>query len=340
MRRWQQSWLLVQPSEFQAEQLRRSALASARVAALWRKMGPVDNWSSIAGQAAAVVTTAQLASARGASSFAASRIGAGVGEIQPEAFAGAATDVDNLVYLPLDSYLYSAVVHTRESYGPGVSDANALTAGESWLRGLVQSQVADAARNVLGAAVAKTPRSRFYRVISPPCCQRCAQWAGEVFAWNSTFSRHPRCDCMQGPILEGERPQGADIALDDIRGLSQAQRQAIEDGADLNAVVNAQRGIVRRTLADSSTVKLTTEGTTKRGWYSYVQRDLARQRGEAVTWTATQVRGRTVSRLNPRLTPEAIYQFSSSREEAVRLLARNGYINASLADIRRLAGVA
>ena len=74
-----------------------------------------------------------------------------------------------------------------------------------------------------------------------------------------------------------------------------------------------------------------------------MQREIARQRGEDLAYTTTQVGRRgavknyTASRLKPRLTPEAIYQYSTTREEAIRLLARNGYISGSLKDVARLA---
>jgi len=47
-----------------------------------------------------------------------------------------------------------------------------------------------------------------------------------------------------------------------------------------------------------------------------------------------------VWRTAPRLTPDAIYKVSQTREEAVRLLARNGYLQGSLSDVARLANEA
>ena len=89
---------------------------------------------------------------------------------------------------------------------------------------------------------------------------------------------------------------------------------------------------------------MTSEGTTRQGWASYVEREVAKQRGEIAKETATSVGPRgfvdnyVVRRTAPRLTPEAIYRVSATREEAVRLLAKNGYIVGPLEDVARLAG--
>ena len=42
-------------------------------------------------------------------------------------------------------------------------------------------------------------------------------------------------------------------------------------------------------------------------------------------------------RTGPRPTPEAIYKFAPSREEAIKLLAANGYIVADLSKVARMA---
>jgi len=74
--------------------------------------------------------------------------------------------------------------------------------------------------------------------------------------------------------------------------------EALEEGADLNQVVNAQRGVY---VAGGR--KLTREGTTRRGF--------ARAR---------------LGRGTPRLTPDQIFLQARSREEALQMLYRNGYL--------------
>lgn len=307
-------------------------------------MDTLDDWPSIARRMVIITTAGQLGSAKQAAQYVTSNVGSGVGTINPLAFASVASDLDNLVYEPLDSYLYGAVAHARSLYGSGLSDAEIMKSGSDRLALLVRSQVADAARNAIGALIASTPRAHFYRVIQPPCCMRCALLRDQTFAWNSTFRRHPRCDCMQGPILSEDQAKFSHVEPGDVTDLTIAQRKAIADGADMNQVINAKRaGAVQRVDIGGRMVKITTEGTTKRSWNAYVQKEIARQKGEDLKYTTEQVGRRgavasyTVSRVKPRLTPEAIYQFAGTREEAVRLLARNGYIVGDLNDVLRLA---
>lgn len=233
---------------------------------------------------------------------------------------------------PLDSLLYSAVTHTKMLLGSGQSAADALGAGGAWLDMLAHTQVADAARGAAGVAITSTPRMGYSRLVSPPCCQRCAVLAGKFFKWNAGFQRHPRCDCRHVPVKEGSPLRDVDqhIGPDQIKDLTKAQRSAIADGADQNQVINAHRAGSR-----SSDGMTTVEGTTRRGYASYVNREVARQKGEVSKETVVRSRGRrNVTRTKPRLTPEAIYRLSSTREEAVRLLGLNGYL---LGDIAKVA---
>lgn len=78
-----------------------------------------------------------------------------------------------------------------------------------------------------------------------------------------------------------------------VTGLSTSDTEALDEGADLNQVVNARRGRSGMT---------TTEGATRGG--------LAGQR----------LGGRQ------RLTPDAIYRVAEGRTEAVALLRANGYL--------------
>lgn len=329
-------------AEFHAAQLVRTETTAAAAGAAWRTLSGAGDWPQIATRVALLTINGQLDSAAAGVQYAREALGDGVGQIAPGALAGAATDVDALVYRPLGSYLEGAAVAARSLYGSGLTDVQVMKAGEDQLRLLVRTQVAEAARMAIGLAVATTPKARYYRMVQPPCCQRCALLRDSIFAWNSAFSRHPRCDCMLGPVLTESQAKFAQVDPPDVTDLSAAQRLAIADGADMNQVINAQRGLKLEKVAGRM-VKLTTEGTTKRGWYAYVQRELAAQRGELVQYTTEQVGRRgavsnyTVSRVKPRLTPEAIYQFSSTREEAIRLLARNGYIVGDLKDVARLA---
>lgn len=297
-------------------------------------MRSLDEWDLIVNGLTLTVAAIQVESAQAASDYMATLIGSPVSPVNPRAFAGSAVtaDPEGLASSPLSSYLYGAVVHARGLYGSGADDAQIAEAGEAWLSMLVRTQVADAARMATATAVVATPKAHWYRVIQPPCCQRCAVLRDRTFAWNSTFQRHPRCDCMVGGLVTDSDPPPSGIELDDIRDLTKAQREAVSMGADLNQVINARRGTYTRTINGKS-VQFTTEGTTKRGFYARVRSEIDRQRGEVAAWIESNAGRRgavanyTVRRTSKsRLTPEAIRKYATSREEAVRLLAANGYI--------------
>lgn len=204
---------------------------------------------------------------------------------------------------------------------------------------LVQTQIADAGRMVATTAIAVTPRTGWVRQVNPPCCKRCAVLAGKLFKKNQGFDRHPGCDCTHIPWLEAtDDDPGINIGPDDVKDLTIAERKAIELGGDMNQVINASRKGAR-----SADGMWTTEGTTKRGWSSYVQRAIAREKGEAVPMTAQHVgrrgavRNYVVRRTGPRPTPQAILRYSDNEDEMRRLLARSGYIVGDLSKIARAA---
>ena len=302
----------------------------------WATMGDdLDaGWSRIGPRLTYLVASAQLGAARDGAAYVSAALGSSdtgaVGEVVPEAFAGQASDGR-----PLDSLLYGSVVNAR------AADANSLEqrlkVGGSWLDMAVQTQVADAARQAAGVGITARPKTGWIRMVNPPCCQRCAVLAGKLFRWNQGFQRHPRCDCRHIPHAESDPfDPGIFIAPDDVKDLTKVQRQAIGDGADMNQVINSRRG-------RSANGMYTTEGTTRHGWASHVKRELAKQRGEIAKEAATAagrrgyIKNYSVRRVGPRPTPEGIYKYADSREEAVRLLAANGYIVSSIDRIARLA---
>ena len=76
--------------------------------------------------------------------------------------------------------------------------------------------------------------------------------------------------------------------------MTKGDRKALDEGADLNQVVNAKRGASGMT---------TTEGTTKRG-----------------------LAGQRLGKGRQRLTPNGIYRIASDRTEAMTLLKQHGYV--------------
>lgn len=115
------------------------------------------------------------------------------------------------------------------------------------LRRLAWTLVADAGRMGQSVATTATPAATGHvRYLNPPSCGRCAVLAGRVYRWSDGFLRHPQCDCVMLPV--GESPE-SDLIHDpedafesgQIKGLSQAETEAIEAGADLGQVINVRR---------------------------------------------------------------------------------------------------
>jgi hypothetical protein len=251
-----------------------------------------------------------------------------VAAVDPAAFVGVASDGR-----PLGSLLFEPVVRAKEA-GGGVAG---LAAGGEQLRMIVLTQLADAAREAVGVGIAARPAVGGYvRMLTPPSCGRCAILAGKWFRWNAGFARHPRCDCRHIPAAENRAgdfrtdPRAA-IESGNVHGLSKASLKAISDGADPGQIVNAYRGMATAQVAGQQ-VAVTTEGTTRRGYASYVRRAIDEQRGTQTPETARQVgrRGRVANsverRIRPRLMPSEIYRQATDRADAVRLLTANGYL--------------
>lgn len=199
---------------------------------------------------------------------------------------------------------------------PWWDDAQAFMAD---LERLILSEVADAGRTASQVEfVARPDWQNYVRMLNPPSCARCAILAGRIYRDLEAFDRHPLCDCVMVPVQDWESAHDAGLvssaqdAFDkgEIRGLSQADAQAIGDGASIVEVVNATRGLnapgitaAIRTEVFGRKVKATTEGTTKRA-----------------AW-----RKANPTRL-VRLRPESIYEFAKDREDAIRLLRLYGYL--------------
>jgi hypothetical protein len=198
-------------------------------------------------------------------------------------------------------------------------------------------QVADAARIATGVGAAARPHwGGYVRVLTPPSCSRCAVLAGKYFRWNTGFRRHPKCDCQHFPSSSESyaRSEGFITNPDDawragqIKDLTKAQQDALENGADLSQVVNARRGM-STTDVGGRRVRITNEGTSRRGLFG--SSAAARRAGFSGTGVPRQqgaAAGYILRRTTlPRLTPEAIYRAAEGdRDTAVRLLRRFGYI--------------
>jgi hypothetical protein len=296
--------LAVARRQYVARQLlaRRAVLATRKA---WRQLDPSairPTWAAIVGPAVlAIVTGAQLEAASVADSNAnAALVAQGitappVALVSAAAFAGVASDGRDLAGLLELSNLYAL---RQVRLGQSVNQA--LAVGGRWLETAVGTQVVDAGRVAAGVATAtRTAVSGYYRVLNLPSCSRCIVLAGIWYQWNAGFERHPHCDCSQipgdrdSPPDELKTPQQVFDSLPMVeqnRVFTAAGAESIRNGADLNQVVNARRG-----MYSAGGRKLTTANARKFG--------------------------------GARLMPEQIWREAhGNRDEAIRLLQRFGYI--------------
>ncbi|MFR9796624.1 hypothetical protein ACL02U_12070 [Streptomyces sp. MS06] len=309
-----------------------------RVQALWRELDRRDltgSWVDLVGpRVVEAVVAGQVAAASRADPYVESIVAAQGGRSDPAGalraamFAGRAADGR-----PLESLLYLPVITTKQGIAAGLSDTEALFRGLEQLLRMAATEVMDAGRTAAGASIAGNRMIRGYiRVVNPPACARCIILAGKEYGWNAGFQRHPRCDCVHMPALlvaRGRHHAGAFDPKAYFNGLSRSEQdrvftvagaRAIRDGASPTSVVNARRGMY---TADAYGRKLraTREGATTRGAFYRQERARAIAAGQVPANIGRQFRTRT-----PRLLPESIYRLADSRDEAIRMLRRFGYI--------------
>ncbi|MGH8881331.1 MAG: hypothetical protein ACRD0P_28950 [Stackebrandtia sp.] len=268
------------------------------------------------------LSAAQLAAARRGDAYVAAALASqgatspAAGVVAASALAGIASDGR-----PLVSLLLQPAIRAVAAIGHGAPVRESMTAGRFALDMIVRTQLADAGRVAEGVAVtANEDVTGYVRLLVPPSCSRCIILAGRVYEWNAGFERHPKCNCRHIPANEdvaGDLRTDPKAYFNSLDPAEQARiftndgAQAIRDGADMNRVVNARRGmetaaraaggrggrLIRRNVFGRD-LFTTTEAVTKRG----VNRQI-------------------------RLMPESIYELAAgNRGEALRLLRAHGYI--------------
>lgn len=234
----------------------------------------------------------------------------------PEVFAGVSSygfPISEPIVATIDQYVPAPVEPLPDAWWDDAADFMAS------VERLIASEIADAGRTASQTEIVSRPAWQNYvRMLNPPSCARCAILAGRIYRDLEAFQRHPGCDCVMIPVQNWEKAHDAGYtssfkaAFDrgDVRGLSEADAQAIRDGADPNRVVNATRGTgtpgitnAYRTELFGHKVKATHDATTKRS-----------------AWRKAN------PTLLVRLRPESIYKFAEDREDAIRLLRLYGYI--------------
>lgn len=222
------------------------------------------------------------------------------GVIDPGAFAGFAADgraLTTLLQVPMLATKRYIRTH------PAESAAAALAVGAGVLGTIIASEVRDAGRTADQVALVEREEvSGYVRKLQLPSCPRCAVLAGREYRWSDGFLRHPHCDCIHVPYVDRvprtitTDPELA-VRSGKVHGLSKADREAIQDGADVSQVINAHRG-----MYTAAGRKYTSEGTSRQGY------------ARMYTGNAARVR------------PETIYAEAGSRREAISMLRENGYI--------------
>src|ERR1044072_9268456 len=223
-------------SEHYRSQQRLVVTTAGLARAAWARTKPdaLDaSWAAVAPVLVKVVGAAQLASARSGSRYVAPTLEA-LGQmvkpdalVRPAGFVGFASDGR-----PLGSLLEGAKVYAKVS--------QSLEVGGKWLDMAGHTQVQDAARQAATVHMFTRPGVGYVRAVNPPCCQRCAVLAGKYSA-PTAFKRHPRCDCFGVPTTDPRSITMVDVEPSQVKDLTQAQRAAIADGADMNRGINAHR---------------------------------------------------------------------------------------------------
>ena len=307
---------------------------------LWRRVDPRRiraSWKLVAGQMLALLVTAQQAAAEGAQDYVAAVVAEfggrseQEGKLNPAAFAGWAADGRSL-----ESLLELPSITALTEIAAGVPEGHALERGRAQLLRMMSTEVADAGRSAVGASITTNRTCTGYvRVISPPACSRCIVLAGKIYGSAVAFKRHPHCDCVHEPTIRGRRRPHVDPD-EYFRGLSRPEQdrvfgkagaQAIREGGDMFAIVNARRGVYT-TDAYGRRVRATREGTTRRGAF-YRQERAAVSARTGIRFARDRIEVRQglprFELRTPRLLPEEIYRLADNRDEAIAMLRRFGY---------------
>lgn len=330
--------------------------ATNRVQTLWRRIDRGDitgSWEQLAPSLEQAVVAEQIAAAALADAYLDAIQGAegaetaAAGRVAPTAFAGVASDGRSLL-----SLLYQPVIGWKVRMLAGQSMEDAARGALSSALRLTATQVADAGRGAVASGMAGRRTIQGYvRVVQPPACARCVILAGAEYGWNSGFQRHPRCDCIHLPttLVARNRAGRGSIGSDRFspttrpgeggRGfldprayfntLSRAEQDrvftaagasAIREGADMGQIINARRGMYQAGIGDGR-VSATRVGTRRGSRFYNVERRRAIDAGEVPADI-----GRAFSIRTPRLMPEEIFRRAASRDDAIAMLKRFGYL--------------
>lgn len=296
------------------QRLHLLVIAAARRAWSLLTPGELDaSWGRVGPSLVRVASAAQLSAATAATAYVPAVLDE-TGQpdrpealIRPRAFAGVSSDGRSLA-----TALEGGIRQAKAGIGAGSSVDDAMVGGRKWLEQALQTAVSDAARDATAASIAVRQTMGWVRMVTPPCCSRCAVLAGQWYRWNVPLPRHPGCDCQFIPTAENV---AGDFTTDPmelyrrglIKDLSADQRKRIDEGADLTRVLNESR--------DRWRVRMAIERKKTREQQK-AQRRAAQQWGDGQGTTP--------------LPPGGIQDFMAhltSRVEAINALKRNGIAN-------------
>ena len=294
------------PQQARSQQARQTAFAVAAASAIARLFRLRRGWPEILNTLAQY----QLAAATDAASAIARWAESDAMLIDPRLFAGVSSagfPISEPLVATIDAKVPAPIEALPAAWW---EDADLFMAD---LTRVIEGQIRDAARSAAQAElVARPDWQNYVRLLTPPSCKRCVILAGRIYRDLEGFSRHPpTCDCIHVPVQDWEEAHDKGLVSSpmeafekgQIRDLTEAERKAIEDGADIGQVINSSSGIYTADLFGRR-VKGTTYGTTKRA-----------------AW-----RRANPSRL-VRLRPESIYRYADGdREIVLRLLRLYGYL--------------
>lgn len=310
-------------ADYQRDQASLSSAAAQVAAQMWDEVDPdriMSSWQAQLPELTGIVSGAQLGAARQADPYTNDVLDVqgldpgAVADVNPAAFAGHASDGRGLM-----SLLTNPVFVTLASISDAADITRALSAGRANVQMLASTQVADAGRLATHTSLVAHPSATGYvRTTDGNPCSRCLPLAGKTYRWNSGFKRHPRCGCVHVPTLIAH-PQWHSLDPRDIydrmtprertlAGFTKGQQAALDEGADIFQVINADRGVFT-----AGGRQFTREGTTRRGGFGQLQR----RQGLREPGVPSP----------PRLTPDQILiEAGEDRAQAVALLRANGYL--------------
>lgn len=329
------------PTQWQTEQRAITAATVAQLLVLWGRVDPArigPSWDQLLPRAATIVTRAQVAAATDATAYVNDTIArqttapGRAADVNAAALAGVASDGR-----PLDTLLTLPATQAGRAAQAGFSTDAALAGGRNTLVGLTATQIFDAGRLATSVGITTHPQAGGWRrqLRGSTNCSRCVVLAGKWFRWNQGFLRHPRCDCVHVPSVGPKSDYAGVESFDPAsyfdslspseqdRIFTRAGARAIRDGADLNQVVNARRGM-KTTRMYGRKVLTTTEGTTLRASFGRTSRGELNRDAGVRFGQATSTRYRRTSTI--RVMPEEIYANARDRDHAIELLRLNGFI--------------